>query len=117
MNKSKFFKVAGAAAMKAQQDKSFFDKVKAFFRMISAFRKKQYKPDLSNIVFGSLAVLYIVSPIDIIPEALFGPFGLIDDFGILMFGMKYFNKEVSNFLQWETNNFKYENVEEAKIIK
>ncbi|RLZ08662.1 YkvA family protein [Faecalibacter macacae] len=117
MNKSKFFKVAGAAAMKAQQDKSFFDKVKAFFRMIAAFRKKQYKPELSNLVFGFLAVVYIVSPIDIIPEALFGPFGLIDDFGILMFGMKYFNKEVINFMQWETNYTKYDNVEDAKIIK
>ena len=117
MNKSKFFKVAGAAAMKAQQDKSFFDKVKAFFRMISAFRKKQYKPELSNMAFGLLAILYIVSPIDIIPEALFGPFGLIDDFGILMFGMKYFNKEVLNFIQWENSQNVYQNVEDAKIIK
>ncbi|MBS7334391.1 YkvA family protein [Faecalibacter bovis] len=117
MNKSKFFKVAGAAAMKAQQDKSFFDKVKAFFRMVSAFRKKQYKPELSNLIFGFLSVLYIVSPIDILPEALLGPFGLIDDFGILMFGMKYFDKEVINFLQWESNHKKYEHVEDAKIIR
>lgn len=117
MNKSKFFKVAGAAAMKAQQDKSFFDKVKAFPRMILAFRKKQYKPNFSNIALGLLAVIYIISPIDIIPEALFGPFGLIDDFGILMFGMKYFNKEVINFMQWENSQNVYQNVEDAKIIK
>ena len=116
MNKSKFFKVAGAAAMKAQQDKSFFDKVKAFPRMISAFRKKQYKPELMNIVMGVAATLYIISPIDIIPEALFGPFGLIDDLGILMFGMKYFDKEIIKFLAWETQNNQYANVEDAKII-
>ncbi|MBF0595945.1 YkvA family protein [Faecalibacter rhinopitheci] len=117
MNKSKFFKVAGAAAMKAQQDKSFFDKVKAFSRLITAFRKKQYKPELGNMFMGIIAVLYIISPIDIIPEALFGPFGLIDDFGILMFGMKYFNKEIINFLNWEAAQDMYSNVEDAKIIK
>lgn len=117
MNKSKFFKVAGAAAMKAQQDKSFLDKVKAFPRLISAFRKKQYKPELSNLFMGIIAVVYILSPIDIIPEALFGPFGLIDDFGILMFGMKYFDKEIINFLQWEFNQKKYKDIEDAKIIE
>lgn len=117
MNKSKFFKVAGAAAMKAQQDKSFFDKVKAFIRLITAFRKKQYKPELSNMFIGILSVIYIISPIDIIPEALFGPFGLLDDFGILMFGMKYFNKEIINFMTWEANQNVYQNVEDAKIIK
>ena len=117
MNKSKFFKVAGAAAMKAQQDKSFMDKVKAFFRMIKAFRKNNYQPDLINIIIGFLAILYIVSPIDLIPEALLGPFGLIDDFGILMFGIKYFNKEITNYLNWELNQNKYAIVEDAKIIK
>ena len=116
MNKSKFFKVAGAAAMKAQQDKSFFDKVKALPRMISAFRKKQYKPEFKNVLIGVVASLYIISPIDIIPEALFGPFGLIDDLGILMFGMKYFDKEIMKFLAWENINNQYANVEDAKII-
>jgi len=117
MNKTKFFKVAGAAAMKAQQDKSFFDKVKAFFRMLTAFSKKQYKPELSNIVLGFLGLIYIISPIDIIPEAFLGPIGIIDDFGILMFGMKFLNKEVIKFLQWENNQNIYKDVEDAKIIK
>jgi uncharacterized membrane protein YkvA (DUF1232 family) len=27
-----------------------------------------------------LCILYIVSPIDLLPEAFLGPFGLIDDF-------------------------------------
>lgn len=117
MNKSKFFKVAGAAALKAQQDKSFFDKVKAFFRMITAFRKNNYTPELINIIIGLVSIIYILSPLDFIPEAFFGPFGLIDDLGILMFGMKYLNKEIINFLSWEAKQHKYAHVEEAKIIK
>ncbi|MFV0145399.1 YkvA family protein [Empedobacter falsenii] len=116
MKKSKFFKVAGAAAMAAQKDKSFFEKVKAFFSMLHDFRKGIYKPDMKNIILGLLATLYIISPIDLIPEALFGPFGLVDDFGILLFGMKYFNKEVLKYLSWVSTQQVYTDVEEAKIV-
>ena len=111
MNKTKFFKVAGAAAMKAQQDKSFFDKVKAFPRLISAFRKKQYKPNTTNLIMGSLVLLYIISPIDLIPGII------LDDIGVLLFGMKYFNNEIINFMTWEAIQNKYKDVEEATLIK
>jgi uncharacterized membrane protein YkvA (DUF1232 family) len=119
MKKSKLFKVAGAAAMEAQKDKSFFDKVKAFFRMLGDYKNGLYKPDNKNLIIGLFATLYIVSPIDIIPEALFGPFGLVDDFGILLFGMKYFNKEIAKYIAWEASRNVYQNVEDvedAKII-
>lgn len=32
-----------------------------------------------------LAIIYLISPIDIIPEALLGPFGLIDDGAALIY--------------------------------
>ncbi len=117
MKKSKFFKVAGEAAMAAEKDKSFFEKVKAFFNMLGDYKKGSYKPDNMNLFLGFVATLYIISPIDIIPEALFGPFGLIDDFGILLFGMKYFNKEIIKYLAWRDTQRAYANVEDAKIIE
>ena len=55
MKKSKFFKVAGAAAMAAQKDKSFFEKVKAFFNMLGDYKKGSYKPDNMNLFLGFLA--------------------------------------------------------------
>lgn len=116
MKKSKFFKVAGAAAMAAQKDKSFLEKVKAFFKMLGDYKNGSYKPDNMNLFLGFAATLYIISPIDIIPEALFGPFGLIDDFGILLFGMKYFNKEVLKYLAWKGTKNAYADIEDAKII-
>lgn len=116
MKKSKFFKVAGAAAMAAQKDKSFLEKVKAFFKMLGDYKNGSYKPDNMNLFLGFVATLYIISPIDIIPEALFGPFGLIDDFGILLFGMKYFNKEVLKYLAWKDSQNAYADIEDAKII-
>ncbi|MDX2130211.1 MAG: YkvA family protein [Chloroherpetonaceae bacterium] len=40
-------------------------------------------------------VLYAISPIDLFPEAFFGPFGFADDFGALLL----FAKMVWNILQ------------------
>jgi uncharacterized membrane protein YkvA (DUF1232 family) len=37
-----------------------------------------------------LAVLYVLSPIDFIPEIALGPFGLVDDIGILLLGLEAF---------------------------
>ena len=47
--------------------------------------------------------MYFIFPLDFIPEIAFGPFGLIDDVGILMFGIKFLNKEISNFINWENS--------------
>lgn len=33
-------------------------------------------------------ILYIISPIDLVPEALLGPFGLADDVGALIYLIK-----------------------------
>lgn len=41
--------------------------------------------------FIPLAVLiYIVSPIDIAPEIIFGPLGVVDDLGIFLLGLEAF---------------------------
>lgn len=117
MKKSRLLKVATLSAAQAQKDKSFFEKVKAFFAMLTDYRKGIYRPSIRNLILGIFAALYIISPIDIIPEALFGPFGLIDDFGILMFGMKYLNKEVTKYLAWKATQMVYVDIQDAEIIK
>ena len=35
-------------------------------------------------------LLYIISPVDFIPEAIFGPLGLTDDLVLLLFGVRGF---------------------------
>lgn len=116
MNKRRFFKLAGAAATKAQQDKSFSTKVKTTFRMVNDIVRGVYKPNWKNIILPILALIYIVSPLDFIPAFVFGPIGLLDDFGILMFGLKFLNKEIEKYLAWEISQLKYSYVEDAKII-
>lgn len=38
---------------------------------------------LAAVLVGAAAILYGLSPIDFVPELLTGPFGLLDDLGIL----------------------------------
>lgn len=37
--------------------------------------------------FIGLCGLYALSPVDVIPEMLLGPFGLVDDFGAVVLGV------------------------------
>ena len=46
------------------------------------------KNNMKSTIAILLAILYILSPIDIIPEFLFGPVGLIDDAAVLAYLMK-----------------------------
>lgn len=41
-----------------------------------------------------LAVVYILSPVDLLPEALVGPLGLTDDLAILLMALRAFVKMV-----------------------
>jgi uncharacterized membrane protein YkvA (DUF1232 family) len=38
-------------------------------------------------IFAIFCGVYCISPVDIVPEALLGPFGLIDDAGALVVGI------------------------------
>ncbi|MCC7019113.1 MAG: DUF1232 domain-containing protein [Ardenticatenales bacterium] len=39
-----------------------------------------------------LTALYLLSPIDVLPEAIIGPFGLVDDFFVVLLALKAFNR-------------------------
>lgn len=60
------------------------------------FESKQPGKGLYGIRHGWWAViclLYVLSPIDLAPELIFGPVGLADDAGIAAFG-------IFNFVKW-----------------
>jgi hypothetical protein len=58
----------------------------AFFVLL-AMPKSELRTFLKPIVGWAMAVIcaiYAISPIDIVPEAFLGPFGLIDDIGAVV---------------------------------
>jgi uncharacterized membrane protein YkvA (DUF1232 family) len=76
------------------------DDLKTLLRLLKAYAKGDYREiPLESMVIIVGAVLYVVSPIDIIPDAL--PGGLLDDASVLAFALKMVNDELEDFKAWE----------------
>ncbi len=87
-------------ASEAIKHQGFLSKFPALVRMIRKSIKGDYKPDFKNMIVPGLAVIYLFSPLDIIPD--FIPIlGQLDDLAILAFALPKLLKEVDRFLQWE----------------
>jgi uncharacterized membrane protein YkvA (DUF1232 family) len=54
-----------------------------------AFVLVKYRVPLRGVVAAVGALAYLVSPVDAIPEIIFGPFGYIDDGGVLLAAALY----------------------------
>ena len=72
----------------------------AFFRLLRAYIRKDYH-DIAwgPIVLVIVAILYFVSPLDLIPDIL--PGGLIDDAAVIAFVVAQTKIDLDNFLAWE----------------
>lgn len=111
MNKIKILKLAGAVGANAKtSDRSILDSAKAFVRMLIDTVAGKYKPKKRNLVIGSLVIAYVLSPIDLIPAFL------LDDVAIVFIALKYFRREIDNYLAWE-NTRRYKTViTDAEIV-
>jgi uncharacterized membrane protein YkvA (DUF1232 family) len=69
-------------------------------RMIRASLRGEYDGNM-RLLLMALASVYIVSPIDAIPEAFFLIFGLIDDAFVVTWLMGALLSETERFLEWE----------------
>ncbi|ONH24538.1 YkvA family protein [Pseudofrankia asymbiotica] len=49
----------------------------------------KYRVPLRGVVAAVGALTYLVSPVDAVPEVVFGPFGLVDDGGVLLAAALY----------------------------
>src|SRR5690349_13923801 len=69
-------------------------------RMIGATLRGEYDGK-SRLAMMALASVYIISPIDLVPEAIFLVFGLIDDAAVAAFLAGAVLDETERFLEWE----------------
>ena len=77
-----------------------FAKMPHILRMVKAAKKGDYKMDVKSVLIPSLAIIYIISPLDIIPD-LIPVIGALDDLGLLALTIPFIVKEVDKFLAWE----------------
>lgn len=80
------------------------ERLAVMFRMIKAYAQGNYREvKVENIIILVAAVIYFVSPIDLLPD--FIPItGLVDDFTILVWVYSRMKEEIDNFLLWEQEN-------------
>lgn len=80
-----------------------------FMRMVRAYVRGDYR-DISkkSMMIGVAVLLYLVTPLDIIPD--FIPIiGLMDDISLMAWFVDAFSKEITKYREWETQT-SYENI-------
>ena len=74
-------------------------------RMIRAPRRGEYD-GTGRLVMLAFAAVYIISPIDLVPEATLLVFGLIDDAAVAAYFAGALLDETERFLTWERDRAK-----------
>ncbi len=105
-------------AKEAIKHKGFIKKIPDIFRMVNLWRKGEYKVSGMDLILPLLGMLYVISPIDLIPEIGIPVLGVVDDLAILSLALPKLMKEVDKFLLWEAGKKgNLQNVIDAEIVE
>jgi uncharacterized membrane protein YkvA (DUF1232 family) len=100
-------------AKEAISHKGFVKKIPDIFRMVKMWRKGEYPVKSMDLILPLIGLLYVISPIDIIPDFIIVA-GVLDDIAVLSLAIPKLIREVDKFLLWEAER-KY-STDGAKII-
>jgi uncharacterized membrane protein YkvA (DUF1232 family) len=95
-----FTALARALVSGSRGGPSLGKRVAAIPRMFGATFRREYDGG-KRIALMALAAAYVISPIDLIPEAIFLVFGLADDAVVVVWLAGTVLAETERFLEWE----------------
>src|SRR3954447_21583373 len=78
-----------------------WEKLQLFFDLVQAYSKGEYRnvaPTTILTIIG--AILYFVSPLDVVPDFLVG-LGILDDAAVISFTLKKLSAEIDEFKKWK----------------
>ena len=74
--------------------------------MIRAYVKKQYtEVSLSTILLATAALIYVVNPMDIVPDYLIG-LGQMDDAAVILLVLQMIHMDLEKYKMWQKANGK-----------
>ncbi|WHY02172.1 DUF1232 domain-containing protein [Neobacillus sp. DY30] len=96
------------AILKARNNKGTlghaWEKLQLFFDLVQTYSKGEYRnvaPATILTIIG--AILYFVSPLDVVPDFLVG-LGILDDAALISFTLKKLSEEITEFKKWKQND-------------
>ena len=95
-----FTALAKALVSGARGGPSLSKRIAAIPRMFRATFRREYDGGM-RIALMAAAAAYVISPIDLIPEAIFLVFGLADDAVMVVWLAGTLLAETERFLEWE----------------
>ncbi|ROI09278.1 DUF1232 domain-containing protein [Chryseobacterium sp. H3056] len=103
-------------AKEAFKHKGFISKIPVIVRMIkSATKKGGYKPHFKNVIVPGLVLVYLISPIDFLPDFI-PVIGVLDDIALLAFAIPLLITEAEKFVAWEASQTENK-VIDAEIVR
>jgi uncharacterized membrane protein YkvA (DUF1232 family) len=84
-------------AKAAIKHRNWLQKLPILPKMFSAIKNKQYKLRRSTKLWLGFAFLYLISPIDLVPDFIFPIIGFGDDFALALYACSKLFDEVSYF--------------------
>ncbi|ETI66038.1 YkvA family protein [Neobacillus vireti] len=109
-NQQKTQQLLNKARKKAQRKKGnlgeAWNKLQLFIDLVKAYSKGEYRNvSTKTIITVIVALLYFVSPLDLIPDFIIG-FGFIDDAAMIGYTLKKISTEIDLFSEWKkSRNF------------
>jgi uncharacterized membrane protein YkvA (DUF1232 family) len=106
-----------ALAKEAFKHKGFIRKIPVIIRMVKSIMSKNgYKPEFKNVILPALVIVYLISPLDIIPDWI-PLIGVLDDLALLALAMPMLISEAEKFVAWEESLKSDQKILEAEIVR
>jgi uncharacterized membrane protein YkvA (DUF1232 family) len=81
-----------------------FQNLRLLVPLIKDYWRGNYRDvSIKSVVIFVVALAYIISPIDLIPDYIIG-LGQIDDAAILVFSLYFLEKELRKYKEWKDGN-------------
>ena len=106
-DKNQTMKTISSAKQKAQENKNtlagIWDDLTSLFRIVKGWKTGRYRGvPWSTVVLSTGAIIYFLTPIDLIPDVI-PVVGLVDDIAVIRWVIGAIHSDLAKFRAWEAS--------------